>query len=590
MTSRHYRRPGPGLAPGRTPTPSEASIRYTRIVQGACLFLTLTAGWLSHLFSVYLTQEQSEAPTVDVSSLVSSVWCHTGSSGEKLCKFRNICYDPWFQEFQFTMSEESIVFGIRNPEQWKDIDMSTVLDHNAFKMKVSIMSPENKIKQNRAQVLMDPTFIIHRFKPDNIMHVIHDELIPLLFTMESVSEKDFDGKQFSLAFTDDHNISTLDKWYDHFSKSPIIKLPYISETICFANAYVGMHKSTLWFDYGFKKYHGPYINRNFHVNGLKKFVKYSLSVWKSKPIFTCSLETQCVKVVVVSREQSRRILNLKTLYSAIEEAHQKSYKSYGLEIVTIDLARHDISFVLTELNQATLVVGMHGAAMILSLFMPPSSAIVELFPYAINPDNVSFLKALFQQREVYPLYYEFWRNKNIGDSRPGTHADPLMGKISHLSEELQNIIMSMTEVPPVQCCHSPAYLYYMYHDTYVQESVEQPILNALLRTQSHSPHPSLLSKHIFPASPSFLNCTFEGQELSVAWGESSNPEENENLWFQLTMLNDDIIKVVNATDSLSREFWMKLSTPIKSFQLWFQPFSGKDRSGHLTHQNCTKSR
>lgn len=580
MSTNRNRRPAPAI---------EASIRYTRLVQAAFLLLTLTAGWISHLASNYLRREQSEVGIVDVSSLVSSVWCHSGSAGEKLCRFRNICYDPRFQEFQFIVSKESIIFGIQNVEQWKNIDLSTVIDHNAFKMKVSLMSAANKVKKRMVHFQDAPTFIIHRFKPDNIMHVIHDDLIPLFFTIESVLDKTaIDAKQFLLAFADGTNISELDKWYNHYSKTPVLKLPFVNDTICFSNAFVGLHKATLWFNYGFKKLPGPYINKYFSVNGIKNFVQFSFNVWKSKPISACSLESKCVKVVVLNRARSRRILNLNTLLKAIEEAHHKAYQGYYLDIVTIDLAEHDPSFILSELRQATLLVGMHGAGMIMSLFLPPMSAIVELFPYAINPDGVSFLKALFQQHDTYPLHYEFWQNKNIGDSVPGTHSDPLMGRISHLSEDEQNKIMSMTEVPTVKCCHNPAYLYYMYHDTYVQDNIVDPVFNALLKTKTYLKDTLLMSKHIFPALPPYVNCSFLGKELLVEWGEVSNSLENQNLWYQITLLNDEMIKVVNVTNGSSRKLSMKLSQPIQSVTLWFQPFNGKYKPGNIKHETCFK--
>lgn len=545
------------------------------------LFLTssIFAACLSYLTSKYLVshytfRRQAYQP--------SSVWCNFGPLGERLCRFRNICYDPHFQEFQFYVSDESVISGVQRPELWKNIDMSTVLGHNAFKMKVSILSPTIRNDLKTVHFQNSPTFIIHRFKSDNIMHVIHDDLIPLHFTIESIFDKTaILEKQISLAFSDNNKQSVLDKWYSHYSGTDIIMLASRSEKICFVNAYVGLLRATLWFNYGFKQQQGPYINDNFSIRGLTNFVAFNLNAWQAKYV---PAKFQYLKVVVLVRSQSRRILNRDVLSKAIKRAHAEIYPTYKLDIVEVDFALNDTSLIISHLKQAKLLVGMHGAGMILSLFLPPASAVVELFPFGINPDNVSFLKALLKQRHTYHFNYECWQNRNRENSVPGPQTELLMGKISHLSQSTQDYIKHLSEVPAVHCCHDPAYLYYIYHDTYVDDNIYYSILKALKENKYSSN--SILSENVFPSLPVFLTCKVSNDVVSIKWGASSNSNESEDLWFQLTLQNGDEVFVQNVTNNPSNVFIIKVKNPAKVIQVWFQPFNNKNVGGHIKYTNC----
>lgn len=533
-------------------------------------------------------QDQREGVVLRETLPPSSVACHYGSSGEKVCRFCNICYDPHFQEFQFVLTEESVIAGIQNPASWMDIDMSTVLGHNAFKMKVSLISPENELRRKFVRVQRAPTFVVHRFKPDNIMHVLHDDLIPLHYTIESMFGKAaVQSRDFSLAFSDSFPPTKFDEWYSHFSGTPFIRLTGGNETVCFKEAYVGLYRDTLWFDYGFKQPHGPYRNINFNLRGVRSFVNFSLDAWKLKSNSHLLLHHN--RVVLLVRSQTRKILNIDELKEKIKVSHREIYPENILEIVEIDLALHVTSFILSQIRQANLIIGMHGAGMILSIFLPPSSGVVELFPFGINPENVSFLKALFRQQQSYPLYYASWRNDDRKNSVPSEQNDPLMGQISHLPVPLQNLIMGLSEVPAVKCCHDAAYLYYIFHDTIVNDKVFHSVRKAFAETQtSKVVNESGLLYHIYPALPRFLSCEIFNNVVSIEWGDLSNPHENGEIWFQITVLNGEQMIVKNVTSGSTKFLSMKFNDTAPTVVMWFQSFNIKNVGGHIKYINCIK--
>ena len=378
--------------------------------------------------------------------------------------------------------------------------------------------------------------------------------------------------------------STLDKWYRQYSGTNVTSLTFSSENICFQDAYVGLLRSTLWFNYGFKQQQGAFANENFSLKGLTNFVNFHLNAWKTK---SEPMTYQSLKAVVVVRSQTRKILNREVLVRAIEKACGEMYPSYKLDILEVDFAQNDTSSILSHIKQAKLLVGMHGAGLILSLFLPPSSAVVELFPFGINPDNVSFLKALLQQHDLYNFHYEYWKNNNRNNSVPGPQTDPLLGKITHLPQSIQSNIKSLSEVPPVHCCHDPAYLYYINHDTYVDAEVYIPILKALNRTKENEYiNNSVFLKNVFPSLPEFVTCEVSNNVLFIKWGAMSNSEHNEGLWFQITVRSGHEVTVQNVTDGFAKTFHTTVKNPSNATQVWFQALNSKNFGSHVMYTIC----
>jgi hypothetical protein len=53
-------------------------------------------------------------------------------------------------------------------------------------------------------MVTEPVFLMHRFKPDNIMHVLHDDLLPLYARLEALCVNNFEDcfENIRIAFID----------------------------------------------------------------------------------------------------------------------------------------------------------------------------------------------------------------------------------------------------------------------------------------------------------------------------------------------------------------------------------------------------
>lgn len=146
-----------------------------------CLFISCAIVITLHMQSIPLmvqvflrkqtTYSSPLTSNVTTSTPVSSVWCHVYGH-RKSCTFENLCYVPHEKQFIFTVANSSVLSGVRGINDLKTIDLSSVINHNGFMMKMAIVTPKNAIlRRNRINIARG--FILWRFKWDNIMHVIY---------------------------------------------------------------------------------------------------------------------------------------------------------------------------------------------------------------------------------------------------------------------------------------------------------------------------------------------------------------------------------------------------------------------------------
>lgn len=117
------------------------------------------------------------------------------------------------------------------------------------------------------RVIPGSTFLFKRFHPENIMHVFHDDLIPLYFTMRQYSFPSMTSQSakqkggYSPSINLDHQLVFIDDWgtgphfdiYKAFSnRVPLIKRDFegSSSVVCFPDAVIGLSKLTTWYQYG----------------------------------------------------------------------------------------------------------------------------------------------------------------------------------------------------------------------------------------------------------------------------------------------------------------------------------------------------
>lgn len=164
-------------------------------------------------------------------------------------------------------------------------------------------------------------------------------------------------------------------------------------------------------------------------------------------------------IVVFSRSTTRLILNEAELIMALAQEFQ-------MRVVTVSLEDQSFSSIVQVISGAFMLVSMHGAQLISSLFLPRGSVVVELFPFAVNPEQYTPYKTL-ASLPAMDLHYISWRN-NIEENTV-THPDRPweQGGISHLEKAEQERILTSKDVPRHLCCRNPEWLFRIYQDTLV---------------------------------------------------------------------------------------------------------------------------
>ncbi|KAJ9576036.1 hypothetical protein L9F63_007136 [Diploptera punctata] len=462
----------------------------------------------------------------------SSLWCNS-KGHKKLCTFKNLCYVPRENVFAFILTNNSILDGVTDTLELKEIDLSSVINHNRFSLKLAVITQDSSILR-RTRIVIKYGFILWRFKWDNIMHVIHDDLLPLYMTYNLICTGNINkcASKYQLAFADEGEFGTYADWYSIFSSSEPILLQKSNRDsiICFDESRVGLVANSLWFQYGFGIPQGPLLNSQFNGKLLQKFCKYILHKYDIPSIEA----PQSNKIIFFSRKINRKILNEAEVITMITEEYKTTFNTNSsVAIAMLDLATNNTRNILTLLSQSQIVVGMHGSAMILSIFLKPGSVVVELFPFGINPNYVSPVKALSELPDT-GIIYSYWTNRNETNTVTNPNAPPLLGGISHLPLSEQNKIMNIREIPAVECCHNPAYLYRMFQDTVVDEDLSVTLKNAFMKQKLYSVEnfydnsgSQMFSQWYFPAPVTGISCEYsiENQTLSIVWNPPVNTKQ-----------------------------------------------------------------
>ena len=155
-----------------------------------------------------------------------------------------------------------------------------------------------------------------------------------------------------------------------------------------------------------------------------------------------------------------------------------------LKVMAVGMETHSLSQIVSMLSKASVLIGMHGSLLSLAMFLPFGAIMVELFPYAVNPQHYTPYKTLASLPGM-GIIYRSWRNMDplhtIG--HPTRQWD--RGGISHLSEEDQKRIMDSPEVPRHLCCRDPEWLYRIYQDTIVDVQNVASLIKSAAESEWH---------------------------------------------------------------------------------------------------------
>ncbi|CAL9705237.1 unnamed protein product [Knipowitschia caucasica] len=386
---------------------------------------------------------------------------------DRICRFDYLCYCSDAEEFVFFHSNSSVMLPNLGSRRFQPalLDLSSVEDHNTQYFNF-LELPVAALKFMPKPVFVpDVTLILNRFNPDNLMHVFHDDLLPAFYTMKQYLDLD-----------DEARLVFMEGWGEgpHFdlykllsTKQPLLKeqLKNFGKLMCFTKSYVGLSKMTTWYQYGFVQPQGPKANILVSGNEIRQFARALMDKMNISRPEESDASTEEFKdkkedyIVVFSRSTTRLILNEAELIMALAQEFQ-------MRVVTVSLEDQSYPSIVQVISGAYMLVSMHGAQLITSLFLPIGATVVELFPFAVNPEQYTPYKTLASLPGM-ELHYISWRNDL--EENTVTHPDRPweQGGISHLEKAEQERILVSKDVPRHLCCRNPEWLFRIYQDTLV---------------------------------------------------------------------------------------------------------------------------
>lgn len=532
--------------------------------------------------------------TNDSFKMSSSVWCVKEARSQKLCRFKNVCYDTDFRSLLFFLHEKSVIKGIANYSDLQKIQLSSVFPHNNFYANLSVLDVQNhKIKKHIT--ILPQIFLFSRFKPNNIMHVIHDDLFPLFLTLEHVCLGSKDCiKNYNLVIHDSHSPGPYFNFYASMSEQKLIKLSELppNNMLCFNEMLTGFVQDSLFYQYGFNEPQGPIENFFINTNDVQRFTTFIKEKLKVK-----ETPFKEADIVLLKRHKSRKILNIEEVKQMMENVYLRNFKKNYTNFLILDTSVN-FSFLINVVSNCKILAGMHGAEMIFSIFLKPKSIVFELFPYAIQPEVVSFVKPISKIEGNFFHYYS-WKNilKNNSFPHPDTH--PLFGGINHLDTKLQEKIKSTVVVPPFPCCHDPNYLYHMYQDTLVSSDFEEFFQNSLLNClneQESKETRGFINKWFSPSIVSNFSCEFQLDKkyLIIDWFPPFNVVKTTQLEYNICIFSEEMHyrqEYITNSTNIKLKFFENVDVCIK-FKVWIQVFYNENSSKSVDKHfvcNCTKN-
>ena len=391
------------------------------------------------------------------------MWCHGSSHIDRRCHFRNVCYNPKADAFVFFRHLNSVLSGVPKDRFSPTLlEWSSVADHNRlFFNYVDVPASEARRVLHEHVYVTDTVFTFKRVLADDLMHIIHDDLLPAFVTLRHIRKQTSGPFPVQLLFMDTYARGPYWSLYASLTDAPpMIKSDLHSKSLtCFHDLHVGISKETLWYDHGFKEPQTPLVNSSVDAFIISQFTNYMRA---SLNVNSASRVTPHKKsAVLLVRRQNRVILN--------EAAVVSELTSLQFDVSVVAAESAVLREAIERISGASLIVALHDPLLILAMFAPAHTLLLECFPYALKPDNYVMYKTLAQLPGVN-LTYATWRNMHEERSLTHPTRDWRHGGIEHLSPAVQLRVRTSPEVPRHKCCYEPQYMYRLYQDTAIDVS------------------------------------------------------------------------------------------------------------------------
>lgn len=441
---------------------------------------------------------------------IATVSCNASSDAEgRICRIKNLIYSK--KRDLFFIYKDSTTLQVFLPSnRTYAVDLCTIAGHNKFYFDFEEVSSTIFAEQSISYVDR-LTFMVSRFHAYNIMHTIHDDFLGL-YTLHKMfapppplsSSATFEKEE---AFSKDTNILFLEGFgelrYDgvfkSLSQNPLLYKEDLTkkrvdgknnnnsnkdddDLICFRDAVVGNSKHGTWYTYGFLEPQGPIPNKRTSATFLEDAATFLLKSFDA-PFLGDSTriveelerivgsgskvksdnqvkDKRPVFITFISRTIDRLILNEKEVIAKLEERYSLMVKVVRME----DMELKDQALII---RNSILVIGAHGSALILGMFLPAGATLIELFPYAVPAHNYTPYKKMCELDGGSRLTYRSWVCGREEDVVAHPERAPSGGGIIHLEPEEQKKIKETPTVPEHLCCSNPYWLYRIYQDTKV---------------------------------------------------------------------------------------------------------------------------
>lgn len=361
---------------------------------------------------------------------------------------------------------------------------------------------EKSGKPTSLTIVRGATYLTKRFYPRNIMHVFHDDWLGLfhlrslwpslidnddghggnseIFRTALVTFDDYPGEQeYDETYYWLANYYRLEDLLDTDQEGEEEGEGLIStQYICWQDAVVGNHKELSWYQYGYGRPQGPIGDHRatgFHLREVANFIfrRLTITTWDEDLIkgtinrirrnmlaghgMDGPLEKPCISIL--SRRRNRLILNEAELELSL-------WKAFNLPICWVRLEDEPLPNLIVHLRRSVAAFGMHGAILILTLFLPPGAVLIEGFPWGVPPENYTPY-ATMARLSGMRLAYRAWTPSQAISCVGHPTRSPAEGGIAHLPQEQQEFILKATTISPHACCDNPHWLYRIFQDTIV---------------------------------------------------------------------------------------------------------------------------
>ena len=191
--------------------------------------------------SVHSWIQFSRANAVNDNNIIkpTSLLCAGKNNEDRLCRVKNLCYYPPTREFVNVIDDQDInfqrfsstSFSDSEPARYSDfndnihnhnyddrkkqpdglhlkpfIDIAAVLDHTLPHVTLTDLTLSSLKKFTNIKRVNGTSLLFKRFNPGNVMHVLHDDAMPLFVTMQFMggitSDNDYIDRSIRIVYFD----------------------------------------------------------------------------------------------------------------------------------------------------------------------------------------------------------------------------------------------------------------------------------------------------------------------------------------------------------------------------------------------------